>query len=46
MGIDDGDDIIRSADLVEEASEPVGTKKATTKKVATKKVAGTKKGGK
>ena len=50
-GIDDDaasdDDIIRTDELVEEASEPVSTKKASgTKKVATKKAAGTKKGGK
>lgn len=46
---DDGEnqDIIRSDELAEEASETVSTKKASgTKKVATKKAAGTKKGGK
>ncbi|HEY1080038.1 MAG TPA: DNA topoisomerase VI subunit B, partial [Bdellovibrio sp.] len=46
-GIDHGDeeeiDVISSSDLVEEASEPQGTKKTTTKKtVATKKTTGKK----
>lgn len=37
------EDVISSEDLVEEASEPIGTKKTTTKKETTKKTTGKKK---